>query len=236
VAGRAPPYQAKWDLFSRLQQTQDSLEIERRGLRRWLLLPYIAFIIPIDDPLVVAQIARWQDAFRSWLPYDPQPLDRLHVTLHYVGFIRPRPWLLLPNTWRRVALPWLAAHAARRLAQYKAFHIGIGPLNAFANVLFAEIQDDNDCLRTLRARIRRSLPLRARPATQWSYLPHVTLGYWGEQPAAPLIEALRSYRTVEPLTFRVDSVRLTIYTRQPFTSPDMLGKAQEEMIAEFHLK
>ena len=51
----------------------------------------------------------------------------------------------------------------------------------------------------LRIKLRRALPLRARPASPWPYLPHITLGYWGEQPVAPVIAALRPWRDVTPL-------------------------------------
>jgi 2'-5' RNA ligase len=229
------PYAARWAQFTRLETTKDSLAADRRGLRRWLSRPYITFIVPIEDPAVIGQIARWQDALRPWLPYEPQPAKGLHITLHYVGGLQHRVWL--PHTWRRVAVVELGKRVRNTLERQEPFIVQIGPLNAFPNVLIAEVQDEQECLRALRARLRRALPLRARPGAPWPYLPHVTLGYWGEQPAAPVIEALRPWREVTPVTVHVGRVRLTIYALEDGPPhPDVLLTAEEEIVMEFTLK
>lgn len=229
---------AKWTQFTQRALTDNSLQRERHGFRRWLLAPYIAFVIPIDDEAVRAQLIDWQRGFLDVLPYQPEPGERLHVTLHYVGVLRMSPWMLLPNTWRRTPLDAIAAHVHQTLARCEPFTIQIGPLNAFPNVLIAEVHDtEEECLRAMRLRVRRALPLRARPATQWTYLPHVTLGYWGQQPVAPLIKRLTPFRNVEPVPLRVSRLRFTIYWRSPFpATPDVLIRAREELIAEYPLK
>ncbi|HVO69662.1 MAG TPA: 2'-5' RNA ligase family protein [Aggregatilineaceae bacterium] len=196
-----------------LTLTQDTLAWERRGLRRWLLLPHIAFVIPIEDPVATERLTSWQEALRPWLRYDPQPANRLHVTLHYVGVLRYEPWLWLPHSWRTSALSRIAEQARATLESFDAFDLQLGPLNAFPNVLFAEVHDSDQCLRLLRVRLRRVLPIRARPPSPWPYLPHVTLGNWGQQPVAPLVSALKPYRTAEPVHDRVTHVVLTVYTR-----------------------
>jgi len=213
------------------------LASERRGLRRWLLLPHIAFVIPIEDPVVMEQLVHWQEALRPWLLYDPQPEDRLHITLHYVGVLRSKPWLWLPHSWTRAALFQIAGQVRETLENIAAFELWLGPLNAFPNVLFAEVRDRDQCLRQLRIKLRRRLPVRARPPSPWPYTPHITLGNWGRQPAAPLVKAMQPYRIVEPVPFRVARVRLTVYTRD--SSPlrrDALRAAQEEVIADYQLK
>lgn len=233
----AKQYAKIWQKFVQIASTEDSLAKERRFWRRWLLLPHIAFLIPIDDPAAVEQLSEWQRAFEPWLKYDPQPAERLHITLHQVGTLRPSPWMLLPNTWQRDALFKLVARVEDAIQTLAPFEIGIGPLNAFPNALIAEIQDIHRCLQTLRARVRRALPLRARPPSQWIYAPHITLGYWGEQDAAPLIDRLRSFRMVEPQTTRVDRVKLTVYTRNTIPNKrDLLATAQEDVIAWFSLQ
>ena len=233
------PYAAKWQQFARLRSTHDTLAAERRGLRHWLPKAYIAFVIPIDDPAVLGQLALWQEAFRARLAYAPIPLVNFHVTLHYIGRLNEAFWLgLLPNTWRRAALDGLAERAQRAITGYRKFEITIGPLNAFPNVLIAEVRDgEQECLRRLRTTLRRAMPLRARPRTAWAYLPHVTLGYWGEQSTAPLIEQLRSFRTVEPVPFTVERVRLTVY-RLDSSLPieEALLAADEDIVAEFTLQ
>jgi 2'-5' RNA ligase len=234
---RAHSYATIWDRFVHLAQTQDSLALERRSLRGWLLLPYIAFVIPIEDPVVTARLKRWQEALRPWLHYDPQPAERLHVTLHYVGVLRHKPWLWLPHSWRHAALSRIAEQARATLENFDVFDLEFGPLNAFPNVLFAEVHDSDQCLRLLRVRLRRVLPVRARPPSPWPYMPHVTLGNWGQQPVTPLVNALKPYRTAEPALFRVTHVRLTVYTRDVMPlRRDALRAAQEDVITEFRLK
>jgi 2'-5' RNA ligase len=238
VTDYSQAYEAKWRQFLQLTHTHDSAVEERRGLRRWRLLPYIAVVLPVDDPVVVAQLVEWQRALQSWFPYDPMPADQFHITLNYIGLQRRNWWdLLWMQTWRRDKLLPLIRRIERIVPDCTAFDIRIGPLNAFSNVLFAEIQDDHQCLRRLRARVRRALPLRARPVSQWAYLPHITLGLWGQQPVAPLINALRPFREVEPIPFRMTRMEFTIYTRDavPF-GPDLLTTSYEEVLAKFSLK
>jgi 2'-5' RNA ligase len=236
VPRQEPSYAAKWEQFTHLDHTQDSLALDHRGLRRWLLMPYVAFIAPIEDPAVVGQVVAWQNALCPWLAYNPQPAERLHITLHYVGGLRQGFWLL-PHTWRRAALPAVGERVRATLESLSVFEVGIGPLNAFANTLIAEVQDDRQCLRLLRAKLRRALPLRARPPSLWPYLPHITLGYWGKQPAAPIVETMRPFREVKAMVLRISRVRLTVYTPgTPALRRDMLHTAQEEIVAEFTLQ
>jgi 2'-5' RNA ligase len=234
---RTRSYATIWERFGHLSQTQDSLALEHRGLWRWLLLPQAAFVMPIDDPEATKHLTRWQEAFSPWLPYDPQPEDRLHITLQHVGLLRYKPWLWLPNSWRPAALSRLAEQVRAALESVEAFDLQLGPLNAFPNVLFAEVHDSDQCLRLLRTKLRRGLPMRARPPSRWPYLPHVTLGNWGRQPAAPLVNALRPYRVAQPVPFRVTHVRLTVYTRNALPlRRDTLRVAQETVIADYQLK
>lgn len=237
VRRNAAAFAAQWTHFTRLKLTDDSLARDRRGIRRWLLMPHLAFVIPIDDVDVRSRLASWQSAFADTLPYVPQPIERVHVTLHYVGRLRTNAWLLLPHTWPRASLKNMAERARQALAQCSPFTIGIGPPNAFPNVLFAEVHDtDDECLRATRLRVRRALPLRARPPSPWNYLPHITLAYWGEQPVPPLVERLRALRETDPLPLRVSRIRFTIYWRDLLpAAPDVLVRAREEVIAEYTL-
>lgn len=234
---RDPTYAATWERFLRLSQTQDSLADDRRGWRRWLLTPVVAFVIPVDDPVVCAALESWQRALAPWLIYAPQPAERLHITLHTAGRLRPAPWLFLPPYLRRLEVERLAERARPVFERFDSFEVKIGPPNAFPSVLFAEVQDDASCLRALRATLRRALPLRARPPLRWPFVPHVTLGYWGQQPVAPLVEALELYRAAVPLPLRVTAARLTLYHQDnALLRPDVLRTAREEIIAEYRLE
>lgn len=229
-------YAATWMRFARLNHTTDSLAQERRGYRRWLLLPYLAFIIPITDVGAVAQLTAWQAALRPWLVYDPLNADQLHITLHMVGSLRYGLGMLMPHTWRRAALKGLAERAGMVIHGVAPLDLRLGPLNGFPNALVAEVQDDRQCLRLLRARLLRTLPARARPLRPWPYLPHVTLGYWGRQAAQPIREALEPYRSADPVTCRVTRIEFTIYYRETGdVTPQAVNKAREEVIAAYTL-
>lgn len=234
---RAQSFAAAWDNFVHLDETDDSLARDHHGLRRWFLLPYIAFIVPVEDQAVVDWLAQWQTTLCPWLDYDPQPVESLHITLHNLGRLYRKPWIWMPHTWRHVALHRLAEQVRQTIESRPAFEVQVGPLNAFPNVLFAEVQDCDDCLRSLRVRLRRALPLKARFAPLGPNLPHITLGYWGQQSVYPLAEMLRSSREDKPLPLKVTRVKFTVYTFHAGSlGQDVLHKAQEEVIAEFRLK
>ncbi|MBN1565499.1 MAG: 2'-5' RNA ligase family protein [Anaerolineae bacterium] len=233
----AQRYATIWNQFTRLTYTHDLLAAERRGWRRWLLHPYVGFIIQIDDPAVLDQLGEWQSALQPWFQYDPIPPEQFHISLHHVGMLRRAWWLRLPNLWQRDALPQLAERVRVALADCPAFTVQIGPLNAFSNILFAEVGGNDEALRWLRVKLRKALPLRARPPSPWPYVPHVTLGYWGDQPAAPIREALRPFRDIKPIPLRVRLIEFTIYTLDATPNRrDLFRTAQEEIIANYHLK
>lgn len=231
------PFQSTWSQFIRLNKTYDSLVQERRGLRRWMLLPHIAFVIPTEDQAVQDQLQAWQAALKAHFAYDPQPVNRLHITLHYVGMLRDSAWMLLPHTWQRGSLHWLADQPRRIIEGFSPFTLMIGPVNSFRNAAFAEVHDPDRCLRLLRAKVRRTLPLRARPPSEWHYMPHITLGYWGEQAAPPLVPLVEALRDAKPVPLRVESVKFTVYRRNIIPlERDFLSDAREDIIAEYRLR
>jgi 2'-5' RNA ligase len=230
-------YARKWAEFTRLSVTEDTLAQDRPLARRWLLMPYVAFIIPIDDEAVRDRLIAWQSALAPWLQYQPQPRDRLHITLHYAGMLRRNRLAVLPYTWQRRSLPKLAQRVRGAVEHCPAFTVQIGPLNAFPNVLIAEVHAERECLRALRLRVRRALPLQARPPSAWTYLPHITLGFWGRQPVGAIVEALEPFRSVEPVPFTVRRLKLTVYERASSShNSDVLAATRETTVAEFELQ
>ena len=223
-----------WERFVRLKTTRDELADGRSAAQR----PYLTFLIPLDDEAARARCVAWQEALRPHLRYTPQPPERLHISLHYMGYLREQAWRWSLRTWQRSALPVLAERARPVLSAFAPFDVLIGPLNAFAGALIAEVHDPQGELHRMYAALKRALPWRARLGySPYPYVPHVTLGYWGEQPAAPLVRALRRYREAEPVRFRVRRVRFTLYTRGMAVVPsDVLVEAQEEVLAEYVLQ
>lgn len=231
---RDSTFHAVWSRFTRLDKTVDLLPHMLPVISR---LPIISFIVPVTDEAVLARCRAWQDAFSAWLTYDPQPTNRLHITLHYMGNLRQHFWQWRPSTWRRQALPRLAERVGAALADVPAFDVTVGPLNAFPTALFAEVRDD-DHLRDLRGRILDALPGRAAILrNNHEFVPHITLGYWGRRAAAPVIAMVARYRDVEPLHLRIERVRFTVYTRE-YMPPheDILQTADEDIIAEYVLQ
>ena len=198
-------YETNLEEVHPLALTQDSLG-DGRFLQRCLRLPYIAFLVPIDDPAVVDQLTEWQAAFQPWLAYDAQPAERLHITLHYVGLLRRSPWMLLPHTWQRSALSGLADRARESIELCAAFEIGFGPLNAFPNALITEVQDTNGvcsaCERASGARCRCAPPPRS--GTTCPSHPGV-LGKAG----CGVTDRRCPYSRRRTQTMRVDRVKLT---------------------------
>jgi 2'-5' RNA ligase len=95
----------------------------------------------------------------------------------------------------------------------RPFTVHIGPINAFPNVAIAEVRDGGK-LRLLRGVVTQALPRRL-VSSGYPLIPHVTLGYFGAQPAAPVRNTLRPMRNWKPIPFTVDRVDLTLYYRKP---------------------
>ncbi len=225
-------FQRIWHRFSRLKTTRD-------GLARELVVPhpYLTFLIPLEGEAVRARCAAWQEALRPYLRYAPQPPERLHISLHYMGYLREHAWRWSLRTWRQAMLPTLAERVRPALSAFAPFEVLIGPLNAFPDVLIAEVHDPQGQLHTMQRALKRALPWRARLSyAPYPYVPHVTLGYWGKQPAAPIVQALQKYREIEPIRFQVRRVRFTLYTRNTSAAEDVLVAAQEDVLAEYVLQ
>lgn len=234
---RRTAFQATWERFTRISETVDSLADERVGDRRWRWrLPDIAFIIPIDDEDVIAQCVQWQQALRAFFDYHPQPPERLHITLHYVGDLRRNWWEWRRTTWSRASLPQLAERVRWVFASLQPFTVEIGPLSAFPTALFAEVHDGNQ-LDRMRDALIAALPRRASLLfADREYLPHVTLGYWGLQAVPDVVNALEAYRQAPPVSYRVERVKFTTYIRDSVPlQPDILARAREEILTEYKL-
>lgn len=230
MSHRDPAFQALWQYFAQSTTTFDALAEERR------LLPDISFIIPIDDARVMAQCQAWQQAFTSYFAYDSHPAHFLHITLHHMGELRRWFWQCGEMFWWRRELRALAEQIREAIERIPAFDVQIGPLNSFPTALIAEVHDPGGELDALRETLKAALPPRAWPPPRFSgYLPHVTLGYWGEQAVAPLAAEIEPYRDNKPLAARIRRVKLTVYARSAVLRRDVLVTARETLIAAFQL-
>ena len=205
-------YDALWRRFERLSNTTDSLSSWRMRVQRFLTPVNVSFIIPIEDKAVCDYLGRAQQVLLSYMDYEPQPPDKLHITVYQIGYLRQgrSPF---SGRWTRSQLNPMANLAKDYLQLLRPFTVKVGPINAFPNVPIAEVRDSGR-LRLLRGVLAQSVP-RQIVAVNYPLIPHVTLGYFGAQPAAPLRNALRPLRDWKPIPFTVERVYLTLYYRKP---------------------
>jgi 2'-5' RNA ligase len=200
-----------WQRFGKLKYTVDSINNWSSRLRRWLTPVNISFVVPIEDSKVCDYLNRAQQALLHHMAYEPQPPDKLHITLYQVGYLRQIP-LRLPGLWSREELARIAQLAAEYLKLFQPIDVQVGPVNAFPNVAIAEVRD-NGKLRLLRGIISQAIPPLLLPLN-YPLIPHITLGYFGRQPAASICETISLLRTLPRINFTVDHVELTLYYRK----------------------
>src|SRR5579859_3524923 len=189
-------FEVLWQRFTRRTRTIDTLGRWSARLRRWATPINVSFIIPLSDPVVNAYLLSAQQALAPYMTYAPQPIERLHVTLYQVGYLRAG--LPLPNTWIPEELGTLIERAKILLARFKPFILRVGPINAFPNVAIAEVHDD-ERLRLLARAVQALLPASRRRREIYPLIPHITLGYFGDRPTQPIIRVIDSLRTQPPL-------------------------------------
>lgn len=205
-------FDALWLRFHLLHSTTDTINSWSARLRRWIRPINISFIVPIEDEAVSHYLGTTQEILRPFMKYAPQPSDKLHITIYQVGYLRRG--LALPGTWTRAELSKIASFASQNSAFMDPFEVIIGPMNAFPNVAIAEVHDNGN-LRLLRAIVAKAVPPLMRELPAYPLIPHVTLGYFGHRPAAPIREALEPLRQMKPIRMRVDRVVMTMYYRKP---------------------
>ena len=231
----AAQFDGLWQRFSQLAYTSDTLNTWSIRWRRWLTPISASFIIPIADSTISRYLIEAQQPLAPYMTYTPQPAEKLHITLRLVGYVRAG--LMLPDTWTRSELHALANHARTLFAKFPPFEVRVGPINAFPNVAIAEVHDEGQ-LRLLETAIGELIPKARRTRRPYPLIPHVTLGYFGRRPAAPIIEALRPLRSLPPMLLTVDRVALTLYYRRGGSYPTkyLLRHSVEEVIATLPLK
>jgi 2'-5' RNA ligase len=154
------------------------------------------------------------------------PVGFLHITLQSLGFSGHH------GVFRRGTLAQLIASLRSRLAEFPAFDISLGGLNAFQSAAFLEVRPTIG-LAALRTVIRDTLGASIRRIDPYStYLFHLTVGYFSaEASTSSVTEALEPFRGTRGGTMRVDTVDLVVLPtdqRRPF--PPL------QPVARFHLR
>jgi 2'-5' RNA ligase len=232
VPGRSldPQFDLMWQRFQRLSRTTDSLNKWSARFKRWLTPVNVSFVIPINDPTVCDYLCRAQEALRPHLQYDPQPADKLHITLFQLGYLKQTP-LPIPHLWKKAQLYKIATLAQEYLRLMESLDVEVGPINAFPNVAIAEVRDQGR-LRLLRRLISRAIPPMLLPLN-FPLIPHITLGYFGSQPTTPICETILPMRNWPHLPLKIDHVEMTLYYRKPelYKPSEALIHSEERVMA-----
>ncbi len=227
-------FDALWARFSRLTRTTDTLNRWPQRWRRWLTPVNVSFIVPISDSAVRAYLSDVQRALAPYMAYAPQPTEKLHITLYQIGYLRGR--LPLAESWTRLELEYIAEQARRLFSELPPFTVKIGPINAFPNAAIAEVRDGGR-LRFLEQAAVSVLPKTRRQKPIYPLIPHITLGFFGDHPTAPILDALRPLRDLPVLPLTIDRAALTLYS-QPigaYRNRSILKHSVEEVFATLPL-
>jgi 2'-5' RNA ligase len=129
------------DAWARLQAREslrlvgDTLEWEwSRGRAQFL-----AFLTRVEDAAAREYLSQIADRLRAVPGVEPYPDWYWHITIKGAGFqVIKRTQ---PDDVLRQEVPAIAAGAREALARHPAFEVRLGPPNAFAEVVFVEVDD-----------------------------------------------------------------------------------------------
>jgi 2'-5' RNA ligase len=143
----------------------------------------LAIMLPVE---VTGQIASWRARFDPYYRTIPP-----HITVMYPPFVHRAEWQA-----ERTAL-------ARRLASFPAFELTLARTGAFLaprHVLWLQ-PEDGGMIPLFEATVREHFGLPPAPPP-YEFTPHVTLGFFDDEPALRQAEA-EVMATLVPITFRV---------------------------------
>jgi 2'-5' RNA ligase len=200
-------FDAAWAGF----QTLDSLRLLPDTLEsEWMRGrdSYLAFLVPVTDPPVVAHL---RDAVRSieGIPgVEPYPEDYWHITVKGIGFEVEAP--TQPDDIAYADIAGIAGVAREIFAAQPAFDVGIGPLSAFPEVIFAEVRNSVP-VRDLNRRVLEMMPGLVRYLFDGeTFLPHISVARFTSNEGLPeLKETIARLRDAPPgPTFRIAELQL----------------------------
>jgi 2'-5' RNA ligase len=192
----AASYEQAWESFQArdaLRLVGDTLEWEfTRGRAQFL-----AFLVRIEERAAREYLSRITERLAAIPGVEPYPDWYWHATVKGAGFqviARTKDDDVL-----REDVPRIAGKARALLANETAFEAQLGLPNAFAEVVFVEV-DDGGRLRELNARLLEALPELARyPFDGDLFLPHVSVArFRSNDGLAELKAALAELRRQAP--------------------------------------
>ena len=200
-------FDAAWAGFQTLDSLRllpDTLEAEwMRGRDS-----YLAFLCPVTDPSVVAHLHEAVRSIEGIPGVEPYPPDYWHITVKGIGFEVQQP--AQPDDVAYADIAGIAGVAREIFAAQPTFDVGIGPLSAFPEVVFAEVQNSVP-VRDLNRRVLEVMPGLVRyPFDGETFLPHISVARFTSDEGLPkLKETIGRLRNAPPgPRFRIAEVQL----------------------------
>lgn len=186
-----------WAAYRELDALQSHWEVKNWAPGRRGYYWYLTF----DDPDLTALALKCQERLGSD-GIDPIPTTGLHLTLFGLG---------AKDSVTDAEVGALAVTARRRLTDFEAFDVTIGPATGSRSAIRLSVTPWDPVLalhHALRESAAEVLPdLRIRETS--SLRPHLGLGYINrEQPAAPVIDKVAALRSLPPVTVPVRQAHL----------------------------
>jgi len=203
----AAEYEAAWTRFHALTGLIHGFETIdspwARGRDR-----YGAFLVRVDDPGARGHLRSLAERLATVPGLTLYLENYWHITIKTVGFLVPEATASdeVPNA----NLDGIIEAANNVLAAHAAFDFRIGPINAFPDVVIAEVWDSG-AVRRLNAALLEAVPgLLRQPFDGPHFLPHISLARYVSNEALDQLKAiLTDLRTVGPgPTLHVPAVEL----------------------------
>ena len=174
----ASSFEDAWESFQvrdSLRLAGDALEVEwTRGRAQ-----YLAVLARIEDAAVRAYLARIAERLTGIAGVEPFPEWYWHITVAGVGFQVVKR--TCEDDVLRQDVSRIAGKARAFFSREEAFEAQLGPVNAFADVVFVEAADGGR-FRRLHAGLYEELPEIPRsPVDGAAFLPHVSIARFASQ-------------------------------------------------------
>jgi len=176
----ATEYEAAWARFQSLTGPIHGFETIdspwARGRAR-----YCAFLVRVNDPAAREYLRPLAERFSTVPGLTLYPEDYWHITIKTVGFLLPEA--AAADEVPDANLAGIIEEATAVFAAHTAFDLRIGPVNAFPDVVIAEIWDGG-AVRRLNTALLGAVPgLLRQPFDGPYFLPHVSLARYSSNEA-----------------------------------------------------
>ena len=149
----------------------------------------------LRDQAIIQRLAGLQRRVASAVPLKVIPREALHITVRYIGELTNHPQR--DSELRPDRIPELLAFLRTTLLDLPSFSVSLRRINSFRVCPFAEVHDGGAILR-IRDAVEPGLREMGFPhyeSGSRGFLPHLSLGYYGEvsdgAAARQLVEGIR---------------------------------------------